>query len=1055
MYPLLRFELALYTKRLGFYGLMLALLLAGVGMGSRFTLSLSPEVFSNSPYTVAYMTGFISLCALFFVTIFASQVIFREKESRFQTILYALPLRPWQWLLSKGLAVLLLSSLCLFLLLIGFAIGQTFFSERLTTSFRLMTYLHPAMLLGAINTLLCVALLSTVAWLSGNKWWVYLSGLMLYMLYMLILMYSNSPLMANAFPQSPEVARLSALLDPFGLSAYFEVTKHWSVMERNIQLVPLHGVFLYNRLGVLALSILALGVSWCFFRLETYEKRKKELSLKEDTQKDTHYLYQPQATKHDFWWKCKALFSLIKVNGLYLSKGLPFILTSLALLFYLGIEIHSHIEGGIRYPQRYASSALMFNQIMGAFPTLALVLMVYYTHELFWRSRIHNFHLIEEATPLSAWWRLAAQGISLGGLLLYFCGLCLVLGLGFQWFYDYLRIDWSAYGALLALACLPVFLSMGFMLLMQKMMNHKALGLVLTSLFALLMASPLGAQMLSHPMLRILQPYKGVYSEMNGLGSYFGLFMLRYALGALMLLSLLLGYAFWTDRRKKTLWYTLGCFLLSLWGAYGYMQGYVPRSAEEENKAQANYEKQFRSWQNLPQPQIKGIKTRIDLYPEEQAYAVSATYRLFNPHAVGLDSVLLHIPESIEIQSLSWQQGKDHIHLADSTQILRFPTTWQAQDSAELQVLFRYAGKPINGHESFNAIVENGSFMRISRYYPSFGYDPGQEITDSLERAKWNLGAATPLRALEAPRDSTQDFINLEMVVSTSAHQIPLGTGDLIKSWQEGGRPVAQFRCPRPVPFRFAVASAHYAVEKTEYQGIQLEVYYHPKHAENVNRLLENAKRTLAYCQANFGPYPFQSLRFAEVSSFTQGFAATAYPSIIFMTENMVFHANVTADRGQDLINELAGHEVAHMWWGTSQLAPDTREGSIVLTETLAMYTELMLVKQQYGEERLEENETILRQLYEEAMGFSEKRPLLRAHPKDIHLGYHKGSLVMLAMERLLGEDKVNSALKNLLVKHTYPHPKATSQDLVDGLKAVANPEQQKEIRRAFGEMEE
>jgi hypothetical protein len=31
------------------------------------------------------------------------------------------------------------------------------------------------------------------------------------------------------------------------------------------------------------------------------------------------------------------------------------------------------------------------------------------------------------------------------------------------------------------------------------------------------------------------------------------------------------------------------------------------------------------------------------------------------------------------------------------------------------------------------------------------------------------------------------------------------------------------------------------------------------------------------------------------------------------MTEDLIFHANIKADRQQDVINELAGHELSHL----------------------------------------------------------------------------------------------------------------------------------------------
>ncbi|MGH1516005.1 hypothetical protein [Chryseobacterium sp. JK1] len=90
---------------------------------------------------------------------------------------------------------------------------------------------------------------------------------------------------------------------------------------------------------------------------------------------------------------------------------------------------------------------------------------------------------------------------------------------------------------------------------------------------------------------------------------------------------------------------------------------------------------------------------------------------------------------------------------------------------------------------------------------------------------------------------------------------------------------------------------------------------------------------------------------FCRDLSFTRGFAATAYPSAIFMPEDMVFHAHIDADKKQDVINELSGHELSHLW-GNSQINPDEKGGSVMLTETLVMYMEIMLYKKMHGKNK-------------------------------------------------------------------------------------------------------
>jgi hypothetical protein len=63
------------------------LLLLGFAVGSNFSLGAGPDIFKNSPYLIAHMTGFLSLLCIFFAAIFSAQILFREKDSHFDPYL--------------------------------------------------------------------------------------------------------------------------------------------------------------------------------------------------------------------------------------------------------------------------------------------------------------------------------------------------------------------------------------------------------------------------------------------------------------------------------------------------------------------------------------------------------------------------------------------------------------------------------------------------------------------------------------------------------------------------------------------------------------------------------------------------------------------------------------------------------------------------------------------------------------------------------------------------------------------------------------------------------
>ena len=169
------------------------------------------------------------------------------------------------------------------------------------------------------------------------------------------------------------------------------------------------------------------------------------------------------------------------------------------------------------------------------------------------------------------------------------------------------------------------------------------------------------------------------------------------------------------------------------------------------------------------------------------------------------------------------------------------------------------------------------------------------------------------------------------------------------------------------------------------------------------------------------------------------------------MKEDLAFHCNIKADKKQDVINELAGHEVAHFWWGNNQtINPDDRVGGVMLTETLAMYTELMLLKKMYGKKKAEETLAMHQQLFESEKGFNGDSPLILATPDMTHISYSKGAIVMYRLSELIGEDKVNEALRNFLTKNKYPNPKPISTDFLKELYNVTEVKFHNEIGGMF-----
>jgi aminopeptidase N len=128
-------------------------------------------------------------------------------------------------------------------------------------------------------------------------------------------------------------------------------------------------------------------------------------------------------------------------------------------------------------------------------------------------------------------------------------------------------------------------------------------------------------------------------------------------------------------------------------------------------------------------------------------------------------------------------------------------------------------------------------------------------------------------------------------------------------------------------------------------------------------------------------------------------------------------------------------------------------QGATALTETLAQYSALRVMRQLYGPEHIRKFLKFELDSYLRARGgeASEEQPLERVESDQGYIHYRKGSLVMYRLADEIGEAAVNRALRSLLAKYAFkgaPYP--TALDLVAALRAQAPADKQPLITDLF-----
>ena len=167
----------------------------------------------------------------------------------------------------------------------------------------------------------------------------------------------------------------------------------------------------------------------------------------------------------------------------------------------------------------------------------------------------------------------------------------------------------------------------------------------------------------------------------------------------------------------------------------------------------------------------------------------------------------------------------------------------------------------------------------------------------------------------------------------------------VVNQWVVCSR-IARFVSDAPILTFFSIQSARYAQAHRQVNGVDLGIFYHPTHDWNVKRMLDALQAALVYYQANFGPYQFDQARIIEFpaySTFAQAFANTMPYS-----ESIGFVADTSDPDKIDYVTYVTAHELGHQYWAHQVIGADM-QGATMLSETLAQYSALMVMKSLYA----------------------------------------------------------------------------------------------------------
>jgi aminopeptidase N len=1027
------------------------------------------NVKKNAPFAIAQVHQILSLFFMFVTTAFVANVIVRDDESGFGPMVRATRVRKFDYLFGRFTGAALAGAVAFLVVPLAIFIGSQmpWVDPETLGPNRLGDYAFAYFALALPNVLLTSAIFFAVATATRSMMYSYVGVVVFLVLYLVL----------NGFLRTkPELRETAGLIEPFAMAAVGNATRYWTAAERNGLTPPITANLITNRAIWMGVALAALGfASWKFRFSEAglsarAAARAARKAAKAAAVQPRLVAQLPAANQRAAAWA--RLWVRIRFEmGLVFKSPAYVVLLIIGLFNSVGALIFANEIYGT--PARPLTFALI-EVLAGSFTIFPIIIAIYYAGEVVWRDRDRKFHEIVDSTSLPNWAYLVPKVLAVAGVL--FTSL-LVSVLAAMVVQLWRGVDALEPGKFLLWYILPSGLAMVQLAVLavfvQALSPNKYAGWAVMVVY-LVTSITLVNMGYEHPLYNFGATPPARYSDLNGnqIGALGGLWLTIYWNFVALVLAVL-AHLLWRRGTDVALWPrlralprrlrgvplallltgVLGAGASGAWVWHNTNQLNEYRTRDDREAQQAEFEKRYIRYEKLPQPSATDIRLAVDLYPEERRMVSRGQVKLVNDTGAPLEQLHLRLgSQNSRIDSISVPGAR--LSLNDEInkyRIYRFdrPLAPGARLAVDFVVTREQKGFPARGEDT--NLIANGSFMNNSDFMPLIGMSQDGLLQDRAKRRKYGLPAERRLPRLEDQAAlqrnylGNADWVNSDITLSTTASQTPIAPGRKVEDRVQGGRRIARFVSPQPILSFFSVQSAAYAEKTAEADGVKLTVFYHPRHAYNVDRMLASMKTSLAYYRKNFGPYQFDYARIIEFpgyESFAQAFAGT-----IPFSEAIGFLAANDDPEAIDYVTYVTAHELGHQYWG-HQIISAEKQGGTLFVETMAQYSALMVMKQIYGEEKIRrflkyELDNYLRSRGGELI---EELPLNRVENQP-YIHYRKGSVVMYLLADRLGEDRVNAMLAGILAAHKFKsQPYVDSTILVNGYKSLARTDEERQL---------
>lgn len=1015
------------------------------------------NLYKNAPFVITLFVSRLSLFAILFAVAFFNNAALRDYNNQFHEILFSTPLSKSGYFFGRFFGALVLATIPLTGIFLGFLLGAAvgpavgWIDADRIGEFYLSTFTNNYLLFILPNMFFA----GTIVFALANK---FKSTIVSFVGALGIII---AYIIADTLLSDIDNESLASMMDSFGVSSYDIHTRYFTTIEKNTISPSFGGVLLYNRLLWLSIGFVVLFFNYFSFSFKEKRKKVKANTGKEDDiiPKLKEVKVTPEYALKTSWIQ---FFSLFKISYLNIVKSMVF---KVIFLFSLILLITEMIGGFEFYGlQSYPLTYKVVDMISDSSAIFMIIILVFFSGELVWNDRSSHIHEVINATPHNSLASLSSKVLTLLGVVTSIYFLFSLIGICYQLVMGFTKIDVSLYFTTYMYDLLPsyFFYSMVFIFI-QVMINQKYQGYFASILLVFVFDIFLSIFDVQSNMINLGSAPSLSYSDMNGFGPGFtGAMWFNTYWSLFGILLLLIAGLFWVrstgsnfksrlKTAKKNLNKSYAVKLITvfiLWAGTASFVYYNTQvlnpylTSDEFEEIAVKYEKKHKKYENIALPKVTKVKYNVDIFPYKRDVKVLAEIRIQNKSNQAIDSLHYNLDPDWDVTFTI--PNSELIHDDDTLdyKIFKLNKPLAIGDSLDIKIESNYITQGFENGRGSTSIINNGSFLNNRSILPSMGYNSGIELSDKNDRKKHGLAPKDRMPELfegdsctnecmtNYLSDGRSDWVEIETIISTSSDQLAIAPGSLLKEWKEGDRNYYHYKVDH-ASFDFcSFISAKYQVARKKWNGIDLEVYYDEKHDYNIDRMLSAIERSFEYYTKNFGPYHHKQARIIEFPRYAT--FAQAFPGTMPYSESFGYIINLEDETGNNVIDAVIAHEMAHQWWAHQECGA-SMQGGTMLTESFAEYSSLMVMKQEKDDLGMKEflKYDFNRYLRGRSREREKELPLYKVENQS-YIHYGKGSVILYALQDYIGEEKVNAALHNFLNEFKYKEPPyPTSLDFI------------------------